>query len=50
MSLERRRETKGTVKEEVLRDSKFRRLDFTPLEKKKETKGKKKKFRFLLMN
>jgi len=42
MSLERRREIKGTVKEEVLQDSKFRRLDFTPLEKKKEKKGKKK--------
>lgn len=42
MSLERRRETKRTVKEETLQDSKFRRLDFTPLEKKKETKRKKK--------
>ena len=48
MSLERRRETKGTVKEEVLRDSKFRRLDFTPLEKKKETKGKKKEIQIFV--
>jgi len=48
MSLERRRETKGTVKEEVLQDSKFRRLDFTPLEKKKETKRKKKEIQIIV--
>ncbi len=48
MSLERRRETKGTVKEEVLQDSKFRRLDFTPLEKKKETKRKKKEIQIFV--
>ncbi|MFX1433505.1 MAG: winged helix-turn-helix transcriptional regulator [Promethearchaeota archaeon] len=48
MSLERRRETKGAVKEEVLQDSKFRRLDFTPLEKKKETKGKKKEIQIFV--
>lgn len=48
MSLERRRETKGTVKEKVLQDSKFRRLDFTPLEKKKETKGKKKEIQIFV--
>jgi predicted transcriptional regulator len=48
MSLERRRETKGTVKEKTLKDSKFRRLDFTPLEKKKETKGKKKEIQIFV--
>lgn len=48
MSLERRRETKGTVKEETLQDSKFRRLDFTPLEKKKETKRKKKEIQIFV--
>ncbi|MFX1497292.1 MAG: winged helix-turn-helix transcriptional regulator [Promethearchaeota archaeon] len=31
MSLERKKETKGTAKEETLQESKFRRLDFTPL-------------------
>jgi len=48
MSLERRRETKGTVKEKVLQDSKFRRLDFTPLEKKKEKKGEKKEIQIFV--
>ncbi|MFW9946310.1 MAG: winged helix-turn-helix transcriptional regulator [Candidatus Odinarchaeota archaeon] len=48
MSLERKRETKGTVKEEVLQDSKFRRLDFTPLEKKKEKKAKEKEIQIFV--
>ncbi|MFX0032659.1 MAG: winged helix-turn-helix transcriptional regulator [Promethearchaeota archaeon] len=42
MSLERRKEKKGTVKEEVLQESKFRRLDFTPLKEKEEIEEKKK--------
>jgi hypothetical protein len=36
MSLEKRRETNGINEEESLKESKFRRLDFTPLEQRKE--------------
>jgi len=36
MSLEKRRETNGTNKEDLLEDSSFRRSDFTPLELKRE--------------
>jgi len=42
MSLERRKEKKGTVKEDILQESKFRRLDFTPLKEKEEIEEKKK--------
>lgn len=43
MSLERRKDTKRVVKEEMLQESKFRRLDFSPLGEKKEIKERKKK-------
>lgn len=36
MSLEKKRETKGVNNKEFLKESKFRRLDFTPLDLKKE--------------
>jgi predicted transcriptional regulator len=36
MSLEKRREPNGVKEEERLKESKFRRLDFTPLDSKKE--------------
>jgi predicted transcriptional regulator len=37
MSLEKRRETNGVNEEELLKESEFRRLDFTPLDLKKES-------------
>lgn len=40
MSLERKKETKGTAKEEILQESKFRRLDFTPLKEEIEEEKK----------
>jgi len=36
MSLERRREPRGTKERDTLKDSSFRRLDFSPLHEKKE--------------
>ena len=44
MSLEKRRETKQGNQDQVLEESSFRQLDFTPLGSKKEVKEKKEKF------
>ena len=40
MSLERRREPRGTKEKDSLKDSSFRRLDFSPLQEKKEIEEK----------